>query len=165
MARPKKYKEEFNEQAEKLCTIFGADDKKLAKFFEVCEATINNWKKDYDEFLESIKRGKDIYDTEHVEVSLLERACGYEHPEEKVFCQDGKIITHQQTKHYPPETTAAIFWLKNRHPNRWKDIKRSELTGKDGGPIPTVNANLEITPDMDPKEAARRYAQLVKGEA
>jgi hypothetical protein len=135
MARPKKYKKEFDEQAEKLCIIYGSDDKKLAQFFDVNVATINRWKNEFEKFCESIKRGKDVYDTEHVEVSLRERACGYEHPEEKVFCQDGKIITHQQIKHYPPETTAAIFWLKNRHPGRWKDVKRTEMGGIDGEPI------------------------------
>ena len=127
--QPTKYKKEYDEQAEKACAIFGADDKKLAEFFGVTERTINNWKKDHSEFFQSIKNGKDIYDTNKVEISLLERACGYEHEEEKVFCHNGEIITHTQTKHYPPETVAAIFWLKNRHPDRWKDIKRTELSG------------------------------------
>jgi len=146
--RPKKYKEEYNEQAEKACTIFGADDKKLAEFFGACKATITNWKRDYPKFLASIKKGKDIFDTEHVEVSLLERACGYEHPEEKVFCQDGEIITHQQIKHYPPETTAAIFWLKNRNPGRWRDTKSVDVKLNEE----TLNAILRSLPEELRKE-------------
>jgi hypothetical protein len=29
------------------------------------------------------------------------------------------------TKHYPPDTTACIFWLKNRKPREWRN--RTEL--------------------------------------
>jgi hypothetical protein len=34
---------------------------------------------------------------------------------------EGEIITTKLTKHYPPDTTAAIFWLKNRQPGKWRD--------------------------------------------
>lgn len=148
--RPTDYKKEYNEQAEKVCVIFGADDKKLAEFFGVCVATIDNWKKEYPEFLESIKKGKDKYDTENVEVSLRERACGYKHKETKYFSHEG-VVTDKRilTKHYPPDTTAAIFWLKNRHPERWKDIKAVELTGKDGGPIRTQDIKIDLSDFTD----------------
>lgn len=55
MARPTKYQEAYAEQARKLC-LLGYTDAELADFFEVSEATINNWKLEYPEFLESIKR-------------------------------------------------------------------------------------------------------------
>ena len=126
--RPKVYKEEFNKQAEKLCKL-GSIDKDLADFFEICEATLNNWKNEFPGFLESIKRGKDLYDTDLIEASLKHRARGYSHEEEKVFCQDGLIITHETTKHYPPDTTAMIFWLKNRNPDRWNDKIEVEHSG------------------------------------
>lgn len=131
--RPSKYEEEYVEQVEKVCTLFGADDKKLAGFFKVSKRTINTWKKEHPEFLHSIKKGKDYYDTNNVEVSLRQRAEGYEHEEIKFFSHEG-VVTDERvvTKHYPPETTAAIFWLKNRHPDRWRDIKAMEITGKDG---------------------------------
>jgi hypothetical protein len=54
--------------------------------------------------------------------------------------------------------------LSKRLPKKYGDKLRKEVSGPDGGPIPTVNANLEITADMDPCEAMKRYAQLVKGE-
>jgi hypothetical protein len=127
--RPKKYKAEFAGQVEELCAIFGANDKKLAEYFKVVESTLNKWKIDYPEFSESLKKGKEKFDTENVEVSLLQRALGYEHDEEKVFCHNGDIITHNQIKHYPPDTTACIFYLKNRLPSRWKDIKAMEHSG------------------------------------
>lgn len=141
--RPSKYKEEYAEQAEKVCTLFGADDKKLARFFKVSKSTLNLWKLEHEEFSDSIKKGKDYYDTNNVEVSLRQRAEGYEHEEIKFFSHEG-IVTDERTiiKHYPPETTAAIFWLKNRHPERWRDIKAMEITGKDGG---TIDQNLTVT--------------------
>lgn len=32
------------------------------------------------------------------------------------------------TKHYPPDTTACIFWLKNQKPKEWHD--RTELVAE-----------------------------------
>jgi hypothetical protein len=126
--RPTKYKIEYVEQAEKLCKL-GTIDREIADFFNVEESTLNNWKNDYPDFLESIKRGKDFYDCQTIESSLRRRANGYEHKETKVFCQDGQIITHEMVKRYPPDTTAAIFFLKNRHPDRWNDKIEIEHSG------------------------------------
>ena len=136
--RPSKYKEDYAEQAEKICTLFGADDKEMAKFFKVAKSTINLWKLEHEQFSDSLKRGKDSYDTKKVELSLLDRALGYEHEEIKFFSHEGEVTDERTvTKHYPPDVTALIFWLKNRNPKRWRDIKAMELTGKDGGPIET----------------------------
>jgi hypothetical protein len=128
MARPTKYRAEFAEQARKLC-LLGATDADLADFFEVPESTINNWKKAHKEFLESIKKGKILADAE-VATRLYERALGYTHPEEKVFQNNGEIITHQTMKHYPPDTTAAAIWLNNRKPDRWRNKPEAD-TGND----------------------------------
>lgn len=134
--QPTKYKKKYVEQVEKLCATFGADDKKLAEFYEVCEDTIHNWKKKYPKFFESIKKGKDIYDTENVEKSLLRRALGYSYKEETLEQTEdakGKTTKKNKTvgKHMPPDTTAQIFWLKNRNKKRWKDIKAIAQTGSD----------------------------------
>jgi hypothetical protein len=142
VGRPTEYKKEFvtsyAELAEKECTLNGADDKKLAEYFGVCEKTINNWKIEHPEFLQSIKKGKREFDTNKVEVKLLEKALGYEHPDVKLFMHEGKVIEHKIIKHYPPDSTAGIFWLKNRRPEDWRDIKAVELeaSGPEGGPIP-----------------------------
>lgn len=53
--RKSEYRIEFSDQALKLC-LLGATDKELAEFFSVSEQTLNKWKKDYPEFLESLKR-------------------------------------------------------------------------------------------------------------
>lgn len=132
--RPTEYKESYDKLAEKACEIFGADDKKLARFLEVCKATVENWKKEHPKFLDSIKRGKDVFDTRNVEKSLLERALGFEYEEVHTEISEGadgkqRKAVKKIKKYVPPETTANIFWLKNRHSDRWKDRKAVDISG------------------------------------
>lgn len=103
----------------KLCKL-GLVDKEIAKFFEISEQTLNNWKAKHPEFMESLKGAKTFADAE-VAAKLFHRATGYEHPEIDIRVIDGQIIQTQLIKHYAPDTTAAIFWLKNRRPDLWRD--------------------------------------------
>ena len=125
---PTKYEEKFVEQAYKLC-LLGATDKEMADFFDVCEDTINEWKKLHFEFSESIKRGKKLADAE-IASKLYHRAKGYAHPDYVTASNMGVITDIKEvTKHYPPDTTAAIFWLKNRQPHLWRDKQEVEQSG------------------------------------
>jgi len=126
--RPTKYKEEYCKQAEKIC-LLGATDDFLADYFEVDVSTISNWKVDHPQFLESIKRGKQEADLKVAE-SLYNRAVGYSHPEQKVFNNQGEIVTHDTVKHYAPDPTALIFWLKNRQPKQWRDKQEIDMNAK-----------------------------------
>ena len=131
MARPSKYKKEYNEQAFKLC-LLGATDKELANFFEVDEATINRWKEQYPEFCKSLKAGKDEADSV-IAQKLYHRAKGYECPDIITATHQGMITDIKQVvKHYPPDTTAAIFWLKNRQPSKWRDKQEVQHSGNVG---------------------------------
>lgn len=123
----------------------GYTDAELAKIFNVTEQTINNWKKDYPEFFESLKSGKMLADCK-VEASLYQRACGYSHPEVHITTYEGKVTLTPIIKHYPPESTAMIFWLKNRKPGEWREKQEIELSGNitvmgtilaDGEPLDT----------------------------
>lgn len=138
--RPTKYKPEYIEQARKLC-LLGATDRELADFFEVAESTLNLWKLEHPEFSESLKSGKEAAD-ERVERSLFHRAIGYKHDAVKMFQAGGAVISEQYVEHYPPDTTAAIFWLKNRKPKEWRDRHQQELSGPDGGPIPALKVEF-----------------------
>ena len=125
--RPTRYNKEYNEQAYKLC-LLGATDKQLADFFGVRESTINTWKLRHSAFLESLKKGKIVADAE-VAHKLFHRATGYEHPEDKIFCNaDGEVTRVSTTKHYPPDTGAAFIWLKNRA--GWRDKQEHEHSGE-----------------------------------
>ena len=119
VGRPSKYRSEFAEQAYRLC-LLGATDKELAAFFDVCERTINGWKDEQPEFLQSLKAGKEQADAE-VASRLFRRALGYSHEAVKIFNEDGKPLIVPYTEHYAPDTTACIFWLKNRQPKLWRD--------------------------------------------
>lgn len=128
--RPTSYQTEFNDQAYKLC-LLGFTDADLATFFEVQESTINNWKTAHPEFLESIKKGKAIADSE-VAAKLFHRATGYSHEDVDIKVIDGKIVETPLTKHYPPDTAAAIIWLKNRQKEKWRDRYEQEHTFPEG---------------------------------
>jgi hypothetical protein len=131
--RPTKYKAEYAEQAYKLC-LLGSIDKDLANFFEVTESTINEWKLKYPKFSESIKRGKDQADAVIAE-SLFHRAKGYSHPDTDIRVVNGQIKMTKITKHYPPDTVAGIFWLKNRQKKNWRDKVEHGFTDTDGDDI------------------------------
>lgn len=117
--RPSLWKPEFVEQGRKLC-LLGATDVEIANFFEVSEQTITAWKKVYPEFLASLKEGKIQADAE-VSSKLYHRAKGYTHDAVKIFLFEGQPVVVPYTEHYAPDTTACIFWLKNRRPDLWRD--------------------------------------------
>ncbi len=128
MARPSKYKEEFPKQAYKLCLI-GATDAQLANFFEVNPDTIYEWKKVHEEFSESLKRGKSVADGQ-IAQSLFKKAKGYVRKTIKLVGTGDSIKEKEIETYYPPDTTACIFWLKNRQPEMWRD-KREFAIGDD----------------------------------
>ena len=95
----------------------GLIDEQIAKNMGIAPSTLYEWKKKSKEFSEALKKGKEVIDFE-VENALLKRALGYEYEEETY---ENGILTKKVKKHVPPDTTAQIFWLKNRKPNNWKD--------------------------------------------
>lgn len=121
--RPSKKDTIDYKQLEFLCKK-GFTDVELATFFGVTEKTINNWKKDKI-FLQSLKDWK-VEADEVVEKSLYQRAIGYDAPETKVFNNNGKLLTIDLIKHYPPDPTSMIFWLKNRQPDKWREKPEGE---------------------------------------
>lgn len=138
--RPTDYKTEYNELAYKYC-LLGATDKKLAEFFDVSEATIDNWKNEYPEFLGSIRAGKEIADMQVAE-SFFNNAKGFvavsKKPiRKKVWNKDANRLVDEveiveETIQYAPNTQAGIFWLKNRQPDKWKD--KTEVETVQGQP-------------------------------
>ena len=126
-ARPSLFKPEYVEWAEKFARL-GATDKDLASVFEVSLSTIEAWKRDKVEFLNALKRGKMIADA-NVAAKLYHRAMGYSHKAVKISSSpDGKEHITEYMERYPPDTTAAIFWLKNRRPDLWRDKVHQEIS-------------------------------------
>lgn len=145
--RPTKYKEEYCEQARKLC-LLGFTDMQLAEFFEVTVSTIYKWKLDFPEFSDAIKSGKVIADAEITE-SLYKRAFGYNTKVTKEEVSDGGKKTIEE-KHIPGDTTAMIFWLKNRQPQMWRDKQVLEHSGS--------------VQQLSDDEINKRLAELVNGD-
>jgi hypothetical protein len=119
--RPTDYREAHVEVAKALASR-GATDAEVADHFGVNVATVYRWKHSHPEFCEALKVGKEIAD-ERVERSLYHRAVGYEQEEVKIFMPAGadKPVYAPFTAKIAPDTTAAIFWLKNRRPDLWRD--------------------------------------------
>ena len=129
--RPTQYTSETAEQARKLC-LLGATDQQLADFFEVDVRTVYRWKNEHEEFCQALSVGKEEIDTQ-VERSLLNRALGYEHEAVKIFCsKDGEVTQVPFREIVPPDTTACIFWLKNRKSQQWRDKQEHEHSGNVG---------------------------------
>ena len=128
----------------------GLTDKEISQVLDIDEGTINNWKKN-PEFFKSLKENK-LKADEIVELSLFQRATGYEY-DEVVYEKsktgglslkgtrdaEGKIdieeFGHTDThivkvtkKHVLPDVTACIFWLKNRQPEQWRDETHTKTT-------------------------------------
>jgi hypothetical protein len=131
--RKPKWNEQFIQQARIACEKLGATDSDLAKLFSVTVKTLNLWKHSKPGFVEAIHQGKEIFDCRIVEESLLKRATGYEIPWEETHVRSKNGIKETTVKkgvtHISPDTTAAIFFLKNRHPDRWRDKQDVELSG------------------------------------
>jgi len=105
----------------------GLTDEQIANNMGINVATLYRWKDQYCEICESLKRGKDVVDME-VENALLKRALGYTFTEttseSRYNRETGKYemcVVKSVTKEVQPDTTAQIFWLKNRRPDIWRD--------------------------------------------
>lgn len=109
----------------------GLTDEQIAKNLCIAVSTLNDYKNKYPEFMESLKRGKEVIDIE-VENALLKRALGYKYDEvtKELNETTGKLeISKVVTKEVIPDTTAQIFWLKNRKPGEWRDRKELNHSG------------------------------------
>lgn len=147
--RPSKFDPDLIEQAYKLA-LLGLTDVQMADIFGVSEKTLNNWKHAHPGFLQSLKAGKLIADGE-VTASLYKRANGYSHAAVKIFNdRETGVTTVPYTEYYPPDTTACIFWLKNRQSAMWRDKieNTTQLVDDKNNPI-------------NPREIARRLAFLL----
>lgn len=134
------YRPEYAELATNYC-LLGATDDDLARFFGVTDRTLRNWKNRYPEFEQATQDGKTVADAK-VSRSLFNKATN------NGTMKDG-------------DTTACIYWLKNRQPEQWRDRVAHEVTGAAGGPI-KHETSLDVSKLSD--EQLRALASIaVKG--
>ena len=103
----------------------------------------------------SLKRGKSVAKAE-VADRLYQRALGYTHPAVKILQDKGTPVVVPYDQHYPPDTIACIFWLKNRRPDLWREKVDMEHSGPGGGPIRTEG---DFRPSPEDEEVIRRIAE------
>lgn len=96
----------------------GLTDKQIAQNMGIGYTTFKEWKKRFEAFSSSLKKGKEVVDRQ-VENALFKSAVGFHYTEETVT-NAGAVVT--VTKYSKPNTTAQIFWLKNRKA-AWSDQK------------------------------------------
>lgn len=115
----------------------GLTDEQIAENMGISSRSLYNWKKKSLPILQSLKVGKEVADIK-IENALYKKALGFKEIEQVVTTrktvefENGKrvreisepVVTEIE-KYFPPDTTAAIFWLKNRKPEQWRD-KREE---------------------------------------
>lgn len=113
----------------------GLTEDQIARNIGISRSTLSEWKKKYPDISDTLKRGKEIVDLQ-VENALLKRALGYSYQETtKELCVNAKTgETEMRTvkiveKEVLPDTTAQIFWLKNRKPGTWREKQNLELSG------------------------------------
>lgn len=109
----------------------GLTDEQIASNMGINRTTLYDWKKKYPDISDALKRGKEVVDIE-VENALLKKALGGFVVEEQTIEEVdfmGNLATKKiKTKRYlPPDSTALIFWLKNRRPDVWMDRKAKEV--------------------------------------
>ena len=80
----------------------GLTDEQIAANCGISPSTLYRWKENHQEICEALKKGKEVVDYEVENALLLKALCG--------------------------DTTAQIFWLKNRRPDKWRD-KPAEPAG------------------------------------
>lgn len=98
----------------------------IAHNIGISHETFNVWRKKYPDFAETLKESRDVADR-RVENALYKAATGYHYKEETVT-NTGKVVTVE--KYSKPNTTAMIFWLKNRKREEWRDKQEIEQTNK-----------------------------------
>lgn len=135
--RPTKYQDGYPEQVRRLC-LLGLTDEEMAEFFEVATSTIYEWDKTHPEFSEARARGK-LHADGRVAEKLYHRAVGYHHDDVHVTAFQGDVTLTPIVKHYPPDTQAASWWLKNRQPSKWRDTQALQQLDKDGNPTDPVS--------------------------
>lgn len=139
----------------------GYRDEDVAKKLGVTRQTIAAWKGKYEDFAEALRKGKDVVDAE-IENKLLDNARGYTYWEETQELVDerdavtGRMVKVMKTikrvkKHVKGDTTAQIFWLKNRKPDQWRDKQHIAHEGQIGV------TNLDYMSDEELEKALKEF--------
>lgn len=136
VGRPTDYNPNIHPKAAYTLAKMGLTNTKIAEGMGIATSTFHKWRDEYEAFSDAVKKGKDSAD-DLVEESLFKRAIG-EYVKETKTKDDGHSVTIETTEKHVADTTAMIFWLKNRRPKEWRDKRETEISGPDGEAL-TIN--------------------------
>lgn len=152
--------EDLDLEAVRRLSEYGHTDDFMADFFKVPIHVWNYWKKSHPEFFKKLKGWKSVAD-DRVERALYERALGYEWEEDAVVWDryQKERVQVRLEKRLPPDTTACIFWLKNRRKGDWRE--KIEVAQQHTGEIKhNVEGQLKMQPSYDLDERIRLVAEM-----
>lgn len=139
----------------------GLIDEQIAANIGISRETLYQWKNKYSDISDALKKGKEVVDIQ-VENALLKRALGYEYTEvTQEICENAESgemelrVTKKVTKEVVPDTTAQIFWLKNRRPDKWRDKQDIEHSG--GLSVRNIYENMS---EEELMELAKKYEKI-----
>lgn len=118
----------------------GLTDEQIAHNMGIKRQTLYEWMKRFPDISDALKKGKEVVDRQ-VENALLKNALGFYYEEETVT-NKGDVVTVR--KYEKPNTTAQIFWLKNRKPKQWRDKQELQHDGD-----MKININVKGSRDGD----------------
>ena len=127
------YHDSFPGKVYKLM-LLGATNDTVADFFEISVPTLNSWIREKAEFTEAMRRGR-VESDMRVAKSLYRRATGYSvtetHKTKGINARGLPFETEKtETKHYPPDVKAIVFWLSNRQKSIWANTTKTEVSIK-----------------------------------
>lgn len=131
-----KYSPDMPERAKGLA-LLGYTNAEIAAAFGINVSTLYDWKNKHPELSDAIKEGGEVIDVQ-VAQALYKRTQGYMVTEEKTEQSESGIKTTVAEKHIPADTTAMIFWLKNRQPKQWRDKQEVDHSSSDGSMSPST---------------------------
>ena len=103
----------------------GLTDEQIASNIGIGTTTFYTWVDRFPVIRESLKKGKAPVDFE-VENALYKRAVGFEYEETETLIEEVNGETKKKVKRIKrtalPDTSAIIFWLKNRKPEQWRKM-------------------------------------------
>ncbi len=145
--RPVKYDTKFNKIVYKLA-LLGAKNKQIADSLSITEVTFYEWRNTKPQFSNALKKGREDADAAVAE-STFRNAIGYSLIETDVRVVNGELVQTKIKKNYPPNPTSAIFWLKNKQPDIWKDKQEVLNSGEIGVKVEEVSPKLDSLSDEE----------------
>jgi len=156
------YRKDFAQVARLVCSLYGSTRGELAKFFRVSENTITLWLQEYPEFNAAVNDRSTEMNIQIMQ-RLARRAMGFYANTEKIFydVKRGDVVRVPTKEYHPPSESAIMFWLKNRMPEHWKDVKQVDVDE-------TRKLTMEIYRNFDnmtSEQASDAYQELLKIES